>query len=131
MQMFSMSSLNKQGGDIGMLSKEMYTVLSCFPKKLGKAITYEALLSSCKISHGDLIECLNETLYPSWNYVRSSDGWKIGSLLFLTESGLSRVEEYEDSAKDHKIIKRTLMVSILAMLISLISAVTAIISLIR
>ncbi len=114
-----------------MLSKEMYTVLSCFPRKLGQSITYEELLSKCSIKKDDIIECLNETLFPSWNYIRSSNGWENGSHLFLTESGLSKIEEYEDSVKNHKLTKKTLMVSVLAMLISLICAVVAIISLFR
>ena len=112
-----------------MLSKEMYAVLSCFPRKLGKSIKYEDLVSKCNIEENDIIECLDETLFAPWNYIRSSDGWNNGSELFITESGLSKIEEYEDSVIKQKISKRALMVSVFAMITSIISVVVAIFSL--
>ena len=114
-----------------MLSKEMYTVLSCFPQKLGNSIKYEVLLAKCSLSKDDINECLNETLFPAWNYVRSSDGWKNGSQLFLTESGLSKIEEYEDALLNQKISKRTLKVSIITLAIAIVSLAVAIISIFK
>lgn len=111
-----------------MLSKEMYTLLSCFPRKLGNSISYETLISKCPLEENDVIECLNETLFDAWNYVRSSNGWKKESLLVLTESGLSKIEEYEDSRKNQKITKRTLIISVSAMIISFVGVVIAAIS---
>ena len=114
-----------------MLSKEMYTVLSFFPRKLGEAISYEKLLSNCKINEDDIIECLNETLYPSWNYVRSSNGWRTGSLLYLTESGLSKLEEYESSLQDQEFSKITLTVAKIALAVSILGVIIAIISIFK
>ena len=113
-----------------MLSKEMYSVLSCFPRKLGKSIKYENLISICELSEVDIMECLTETEFPEWNYVRhSSAGWREGSEWYLTESGLSIIEEHEQCLLNQKISKRTLWVSIIAATTSFLSVIVTLISL--
>ncbi len=111
-----------------MLSKKMYRVLSCFPRSLGKEITYEQLFRKCNLSKEEIEECLNETLFPAWNYVRSSKGWHQGSLLYFTESGLAEIEKYQDEKNSKKVVNISLYVSTVAMIAAIASAVAAIIS---
>lgn len=111
-----------------MLSENMYAVLSCFPRDVGKEIRYEELVQKCTLSKEEIKECLNETLFSAWNYVRSSKGWYQGSLLYLTESGLAGVERYEDETNSKKTIKISLYISIVAMIAAEASAVASIIS---
>ncbi len=111
-----------------MLSKKMYMVLSCFPRNY-TAIAYEALVKKCKLSEDEIKECLAETLFPEWNYVRTSDGWKNGSELILTESGLANVEEYEQNRCNMRLVKWSFGIAIVAMVASVASAVAAFASL--
>lgn len=111
-----------------MLSKKMYMVLSCFPRNY-TAIAYEALVKKCKLSEDEIKECLAETLFPEWNYVRTSDGWKNGSELTLTESGLAKVEGYEQDRKNWYLVVSSLVIAVIAMLASAASAVAAFLSL--
>ena len=108
-----------------MLSKKMYKVLSCFPESYTKSISYEELLMICKLTKDEIDECLNETLYPNWNYIRSSNGFQKGSMLSLTEDGLAKREEYEDSKREHRIVLVSLIIAIIAMLATVVSAITA------
>lgn len=110
-----------------MLSKEMYSVLSCFPKKLGKGVKYEEVVRECTLSKEEIDECLNETLFPAWNYIRTSDGFKNGSILYLTESGLVEIEKHIDEENNQKLSKRAYVISILAMFATIINAIAAVI----
>lgn len=103
------------------MSKEMYLVLRCFPRKLDCPIAFNTLLNVCSLSEDDILACLNETLFPEWNYVRSSAGFKAGSNLYLTESGLAKIEEYEQSRLNLRLARMTLLVSIIAICISFAS----------
>ena len=114
-----------------MLSKNMYDVLSCFPKSFSSSIKYENLLEISKLTKNEIDDCLNETLFPKWNYIRSSNGFRTGSDLFITESGLAKVEEYEKLCEEHKIIKNSLLVTRITMWVSILSAVIALISTIK
>ena len=111
-----------------MLSKNMYEVLSCLPKDFSDSIKYETLLQKCKLPKGIIDGCLNETLFPAWNYIRSSNGFKNGSDLFITESGLARVEAYEQSSEEHDIVKKSLLIARISLIISLTSSVIALVS---
>ena len=113
-----------------MLSNRMYIVLSAFPRSFSKGIKYEDLLGKCKLSKDEIDECLNETLFPQWNYIRSSNGFNIGSHLYLTESGLVGIEAHEAAVEDKHLVQRSLAVSNAALWASIISAVTAFLSLI-
>lgn len=75
----------------------------------------------------EIDECLNETLYPEWNYIRSSNGWKNGSKLYLTESGLAEIEKHIDEENNQKLSKRAYIISILAMIATIVNAVAAVI----
>ena len=114
-----------------MLSENMYQVLSCLPKGFSTSIKYEELLQQCKLSKDIIDDCLNETLFPEWNYIRSSNGFRTGSELFITESGLAKVEAHEQSCAEHEIVKKSLSVAKIAMWISVFSAIVAFISLIK
>ena len=72
-----------------MLSEKMFKTLAAFPRSFNKGIRYETLLDACCLTKDEIDECLNETLFPAWNYVRSSAGFRNGSELFLTESGFN------------------------------------------
>ncbi len=111
-----------------MLSKNMYAVLSCFPRTISKPIKYEILLEKCELSSDEVNECLNETLFPAWNYVRCSNGFKMGSDLYLTESGLVGIEEHEAAVAEHRVVERSLSVSKIAMIAAIASAVAGIFS---
>lgn len=110
-----------------MLSKEMCEVLSGFPKKHGHGIKYEEIINKCDLTKEEIDECLNETLFPEWNYIRSSNGFKSGSVLYLTESGLARFEKHEDDENNKKIVKRSYIISILAMIATIVNALSAVI----
>lgn len=110
-----------------MLSKEMYNVLSCFPKKFGKGIKYEDVIQECTLSKDEIDECLNETLFPAWNYIRTSNGFKNGSILYLTESGLTEIEKHIDEENNQKLSKRAYIISILAMIATIVNAIAAVI----
>ena len=114
-----------------MLSKNMYEVLSCLPKDFSDSIKYETLLQKCKLPKGLIDGCLNETLFPSWNYIRSSNGFKNGSNLFITESGLAKVEAHEQLIEEQKIVKKSLSVAKVAMWTSVISAIISLFSLVK
>lgn len=114
-----------------MLSKQMYEVLSCFPRKLGKPIKFEELVEKCSLEETEIVECLEETLFPSWNYIRSSNGWNKGSELFLTETGLAKIESHEQQANDQEVVCKSLDVARIAMWVSIVSAAVAIASLVK
>ena len=114
-----------------MLSKNMYDVLSCFPKSFSSSIKYEKLLEISKLTKNEIDDCLNETLFPEWNYIRSSNGFRSDSDLFITESGLAKVEEYEQLYEEHKIVKNSLLVTQITMWVSILSAVITLFSLIK
>ena len=113
-----------------MISKKMYAVLSCFPRTVSKSIEFEALLKKCELSYDEVMECLSETTFPTANYIRTSNGHNKGSELSFTEKGLAEVEAYEDSIAEHRIVKQSLSVAIIAMIAAIASAVAAIASLI-
>ena len=110
-----------------MLSKEMYKVLSCFPMKHGKGMKYEDIIQNCDLTKEEIDECLNETLFPNWNYIRASNGFKNGSVLYLTESGLAEIEKQNDNENNQKLSKRAYIISILAMIATIINAIAAVI----
>jgi len=114
-----------------MLSENMYEVLSCFHKTFSTSIKYEELLQKCKLPKVIIDNCLNETLFPEWNYVRSSNGFKTGSTLFITESGLAKVEAHEQLVEEQRIVKKSLFVANIAMWTSIISAIISLLSLIK
>ena len=111
-----------------MLSTNMYKVLSCFPRQLGNYILYENLVEMCQLDENSIKECLNETLYPNWNYIRKSDGWKKGSQLYLTESGLAELEDHEHLRTIDKFTRRSIKIAIVAMIAAIASAIATIIS---
>ena len=112
-----------------MLSNEMYSVLACFPRKHGYPVEYGTLISLCPLKKRDIDECLNATLVSPWNYVQSSNGFKNGSDLYLTESGLAALEAHEQDLKNLRISENTLIVSKIAMGTAAFSALLAIIEL--
>ena len=109
-----------------MLSKNMYKVLSCIPKD-GSTIEYSPLLEKCKLDKKEFDFCLNETVFPNWNYIRTSKGFNNSSELSLTESGVSGIEQYEDSLTNKRMLVASLAISIVAMIAAVASAVTAIV----
>ena len=112
-----------------MLSKKMYAILSCFPRSISATVRYEDLLEKCELSAEESLEFLDETLFPNWNYVRSSNGFNNGSELSLTESGLAKVEEYEDGKRNNQLVLASLAIAIVAMIASVASAVGAFLAL--
>jgi len=111
-----------------MLSKNMYLVLSCFPRNYSE-ITYEQLLKKCKLSNDDIQSCLNEMLFMEMKYIRTSKGaWK-DSQLFLTECGLVGLEAYEQEKKNNSLVKASLITAICAMIASVASAIAAFLTL--
>lgn len=112
-----------------MVSERMFQVLSAFPRSFQKGIRYEALLRDCRLSKEDIDECLNETQFPAWNYIRSTNGFREGSELFLTESGLAEMEEYERQVRMERWNQRALTIAKIAMWAAIASAVAAGISL--
>ena len=114
-----------------MLSEKMFKTLAAFPRSFNKGIRYETLLDACCLTKDEIDECLNETLFPAWNYVRSSAGFRNGSELFLTESGLAEIEAYEQQEKAQKLNERSLRVARIAMWAAIASAVAAVASLIK
>lgn len=98
-----------------MLSENMYEVLSCFPKSFSSSIKYEELIQKCKLSKNIIDDCLNETFFSEWNYIRSSNGFRTGSDLFITESGLAKLEAHKQSCAEHEIVKKSLLVAKIAM----------------
>ena len=113
-----------------MISKKMYAVLSCFPRTVSKPINFETLLEKCELTYDEIMECLGETTYPAANYIRTSHGHQKGSELYFTERGLAEVDAYEDSMAEHRIVKQSLFVAIIAMIAAVASAIAAIASLI-
>lgn len=114
-----------------MLSKKMYEVLSCFPRNFTESIKFEVLQKHCKLPPNEIMECLVETtLSPRWNYVRSSKGFIKGSDLFLTESGLAEVEDYEQAQKSHRLVIASFIIAVVAMLAAIASAVAAFLTLV-
>lgn len=111
-----------------MLSKNMYLVLSCFPRNYAD-ITYQELLKKCKLSEDDILSCLNEMLFVESRYIRTDKKpWK-SSNLSLTEAGLVRIEAYEQERKNMNLVKASLITAILAMVASVASAVAAFLTL--
>ena len=111
-----------------MLSKNMYLILSCFPRNYAD-IAFEELLKKCKLSEDEVRCCLNEILFLDSQYIRSSNGIRYGSNLSLTEVGLVKVEAYEYERKNMNLVKASLITGILAMAASVASAVAAFIAL--
>ena len=105
--------------------------MSCFTNTFSASIKYEELLKKCNLSKDIIDDCLNETLFPEWNYIRSSNGFRTGSDLFITECGLSKVEAHKQSCAEHEIVKKSLLVAKIAMWISVVNVIIALISLIK
>lgn len=111
-----------------MLSKNMYLVLSCFPRNYGN-ITYKELLKKCKLSEDDILSCLTEMLFLDNRYIRTDEKPWYDSTLSLTETGLVRVEAYEYEQKNMSFAKISLYTAIFAMVASIASAVAAVLAL--
>ena len=111
-----------------MLSKNMFLVLSCFPRNYSN-ISYEELAKKCKLSEDDLLSCLNEMLFLEKRYIRTDRApWK-DSNLSMTEAGLIQLEAYEQERKNLNLVKASLITAIFAMFASVASAIAAIIAL--
>ncbi len=114
-----------------MLSKNMYSVLSCFPRNTKEYIMYEDLIKKCNLSKEDIDACLDTTIFPEWHYIYRTDvGFKNGGKLYLTETAIAEVEVYEQTVEERKIVKDSLTVARVAMWVSIFSAIVAIASLI-
>lgn len=112
-----------------MLSNQMYEVLSYLPRN-HTPMLYEELVQVCQLSEDEIMSNLNETVYPEWNYVRTSKGFRVGSKLSLTEGGLVAIENYEQAIFNQRTMNKSLWVSIAAAVAAVASALSAVIPLI-
>lgn len=107
-----------------MLSKQMYEVLSYLPRN-HTPMLYEELVQASQLSEDEILLNLNETVYPEWNYVRTSKGFRAGSELSLTEGGLVAIENYEQAIFNQRTMSKSLRASIAAAVAAVASALFA------
>jgi hypothetical protein len=110
-----------------MISKEMYELLKRIPRH-PQSILYTQLN---KEDNEKLYNVICEANYTGYEYINVvGPSLKKGGLS-LTEKGQAAIEEYEQAARNQKIVERSLLVSRVAMWAALGSAAAAIISLIK
>ncbi len=111
-----------------MLSKQMYTLLSCLPRD-HSALSYKELERKCSLSKDEMQECFCEVDFMEKPYYRRTpkSSW-YNSDYYISELGLAEIEDYEQSQRNNRLVQKSLIVAIIAMIASIASAVAAFIS---
>ena len=107
-----------------MISKEMYLLLKMAPRHNGQ-VSYATIEKELGEKAYSLV-C--DAVYPDYDYLSNVSSSVKNGAFFLTEKGQAAVEEYEQAKNNQATAKGTLIVSIVAIVLSVISIAVALLS---
>lgn len=109
-----------------MLSKQMYSILSCMPRN-HSFISYVALESKCGLTKDEMYECFAEVDEQHTPYFRRTfEGTWDKESFCISEIGLAEVEAYEQALENQRAVDESLKVAKIAMWAAIASAIVSI-----